>query len=219
MRFWLRTILPLIGVTAAASVLAFMPVAAADTTTPPSPPDFRVTQVGFDNVTLAWSRVSGAEFYRVLVNGVWRNGAYDPTTTVTVTQLMPGVTYTFEVQAREFGGEFGTGSTLRASTRADNEPPSAPTGLREARDGNGRSIGITWTASTDNWGVNPGYIINADGRFAMFGGAPTEWYWLTDPYHGGLSCGTRYTFTIQAVDKNGNRSAHSAPLVASTPVC
>lgn len=183
-----------------------------------APSNFRVTSAGFDSMSLAWSRVAGADFYRVLVNGVWRSGVYDPATAVTVTQLQPGVTYTFEVQAQPAGGEFGPSATLRASTLADTSPPSVPTGLREVRDANGRSTGLTWDASRDNWGVAR-YRVYADGRLAMMTGPPVEWFWLTDPYHGGLSCGTTYAFTVRAMDNNGNLSGPSAPLTATTPTC
>ncbi len=49
----------------------------------------------------------------------------------------------------------------------------------------------------------------------MVGGSPTEWFWLTDPYHGALACGQAYAFTVQAVDRNGNLSQHSDPLTAT----
>jgi chitodextrinase len=214
----LRSVLRSLLIAAAGLATFLAPTTAVQAAELPPPEDFRVTQTSFDSIELAWERVDGAEFYRVLVDGVWRSGVYDPESTVTVTQLNPGVTYTFEVQAREAGGEFGPGATLRASTLADNEPPTTPTGLRELRDAAGRSTGLTWNESTDNWAVVR-YWISADGRVVLRTAPPTEWFWLTDPYHGGLSCGTTYEFTVQAVDKNGNLSAHSATLTATIPPC
>jgi hypothetical protein len=211
-------------ITAAACLivtLAFTvaPASGANASTAAAPDDLRVTDTGFDEISLAWTRVPGAEFYRVLVNGVWRSGVYDPAAEVTITQLQPGTTYTFEVQSRPAGGEFGAGATVRASTRADTQPPSPPSDLHLAKDGTGRSIGITWNTPTDNWGVEDRYRIFADQRLALIGGKPATWPWLTDPYHGGLSCGTTYTFTVQAWDKAGNLSAHSAPLRTTIPPC
>jgi len=55
--------------------------------------------------------------------------------------------------------------------------------------------------------------------YDLIGGKPATWLWLTDVYHGGLSCGATYTFTIQAWDKAGNLSAHSAPLRTTIPPC
>lgn len=205
-----------------AVVVSLAPSGAAGATSPssvmPAPADFRVTSAGFDSMSFAWSRVPNAEFYRVLVDGVWRSGAYDPTSAATVTQLEPGVTYTFEVQAREVDGSFGSSATLRASTLADTSPPSVPTSLREVRDASGRSIGLTWNESTDNWGVVR-YQIYADGLLTLMTRPPVEWFWLTDPYHGGLSCRTKYAFTVRAMDKNSNLSAPSAPLTATIPPC
>ncbi len=196
---------------------AAVPSATAATTS--APDGLHVTGTGFDEISLAWTRVPGAEFYRVLVNGTWLSGVYDPTTAVTITQLKPGTTYTFEVQSRPAGGEFGTGATLRASTLADTQLPSAPTDLRLAKDGTGTSIGLAWNTPTDNWGVEETYRIFADQRLALIGGKPATWLLLTDVYHGGLSCGATYTFTIQAWDKAGNLSAQSAPLRTTIPPC
>lgn len=193
-----------------------VPSTSAKASTLPAPTDFRVTQTGFDRLEVAWSRVSNAELYRVLVNGVQRGAAYDPESTLTVTQLRPGTTYEFEIQAGRSPGEFGPGARLSATTLADDTPPTAPTGLREHLDPSGKSLGITWNPSTDNWGVSSTYNIYADGRLITRGGAPALWQRLTDPYVGGLSCGKTYTFTVQAFDLNNNLSTESGSLAAAT---
>lgn len=210
-----------VGLASAAALVAAQLVAPTEghavVTTPPPPGNLRVTARGFDTVSLAWDRSPGAEFYRVLVDGVWRSGVYDPTTTGTVTQLKVGTSYTFEVQGQGADGTVGSGASVRAATQADDQPPTKPAKLRVDRDGTGRSLGLTWDPSTDNWGVLPGYRIFANGQQVLVSGPPTAWTWLTDPYHGGLSCGQAYSFTVRAVDKNNNASPPSDPLTATPP--
>ncbi|WP_162605605.1 fibronectin type III domain-containing protein [Jiangella ureilytica] len=213
MRDNLRRILAVVCASAAIAVMSGGTTQAA-----PPPTGVRITETGFDTISLAWSPVSDAEFYRVLVNGVWRAGVYSPEIATTVTQLSPGTTYVIEVQARTADGDFGPSATLRTSTLDDAEPPTTPTGLHETRDSTGRWTGLTWNASTDNWKVGS-YRLYANGRLTLIGGDVAEPWRLTDPYHGGLTCGATYEFTVEAIDWSGNTSARSDPLTATIPPC
>ncbi len=176
----MRTLIMATACLIATLAFATAPAPRANASTAAAPAGLHVTNTGFDEISLSWSRVPGGWCHRVLVNGAWRSGVYDPATGVTITQLQQGTTYTFEVQARPAGGEFGTGATLRASTRADTQPPSSPTDLRLAKDDTGKAIGLTWNTPTDNWGVEKTYRIFADQRLALIGGKPATWLWLTD---------------------------------------
>lgn len=183
-----------------------------------APADFRASQIGYDRVEVTWSLVPNAQSYTVFKNGVSYDGIHDPGHTMLVGGLLPGKTYEFEVAAFA-SGEFGPRARVSVTTRNDNNPPSAPTGLREYFDDRGTSLGITWDPSADKLGVSGTYRILADGRHIVGGGAPASWLRLTDPYFGGLSCGTTYTFTVQAHGMNGTVSPESAPLSATTPRC
>jgi hypothetical protein len=69
------------------------------------------------------------------------------------------------------------------------------------------TVGLTWLASTDNVGV-AGYRLLRDG--ASVATVPTPGYTFV-----GLTCGTTYTFTLQAYDAAGN-SSNGAEATGST---
>jgi chitodextrinase len=82
---------------------------------------------------------------------------------------------------------------------ADRTAPSTPGSLTvTSRTLN--SISLSWTASTDNVGVT-GYRIQRAGVTVATVGATTLTY-----TNSGLTNGTNYTFTVQAIDAAGNAS-------------
>ena len=93
---------------------------------------------------------------------------------------------------------------------ADTTPPGVPDGLASPAQ-TASSIGLAWTAASDNPGGSgmAGYTVFRNGDPV---GAPTSTA-FTDS---GLSAGTAYAYTVQARDQAGNASAHSLPLTAST---
>ena len=94
---------------------------------------------------------------------------------------------------------------------ADTQAPSAPTGLT-AGGQTGTSVNLSWHASTDNVGVT-GYGAYRNSTAVGSTSAATRSYSFT-----GLTCGTSYTFAVDAYDAAGNRSAR-ASLTASTVAC
>jgi hypothetical protein len=90
----------------------------------------------------------------------------------------------------------------------DTTPPSVPTNLTATAISSSQ-INLTWTASTDNVGVN-GYNIFRNA--AQVGTSPTNSYSDT-----GLSANTTYNYTVSAYDAGGNTSASSTAATATTP--
>ena len=86
----------------------------------------------------------------------------------------------------------------------DNEAPSAPENVKVSAKGN-TSVTLTWSASTDNYGVT-GYNIYERGKF--IGSSDTTVFTV-----GGLAPETLYYFTIKAKDAAGNLSNASNRLV------
>jgi chitodextrinase len=97
-----------------------------------------------------------------------------------------------------------TGGTY---TIADQTAPSIPTGLNMASHTD-TSIGLSWTASTDNVGVT-GYKVFRNGT--QIATPATTSY--TDT---GLTPNTTYTYTIAANDAAGNTSSQSTGVAAAT---
>ena len=96
----------------------------------------------------------------------------------------------------------------------DTSAPTAPTGLTATAAGAGQ-INLSWTASTDNVGVN-GYEVErclgaGCSGFAAIG-TPTG----TTFANTGLAASTAYTYRVRATDLAGNVSAYSATASAST---
>lgn len=104
--------------------------------------------------------------------------------------------------ANAYADLIGTGSTV-----PDTTAPTQPTALKTTTiDFN--QIGLSWTASTDNVRVAK-YLITANGK--LIGESRSNTYTAT-----GLTANTSYSFTVQAVDAAGNKSAVSSAISATT---
>ena len=92
----------------------------------------------------------------------------------------------------------------------DTQAPTVPTGLQTTSVTSG-SVGLSWTASTDNVGVS-GYTVYRNGTAIGTTGGSTTTY--TDST---VSPSTSYTYTVDAFDNAGNHSAQSSGLPVTTP--
>lgn len=91
----------------------------------------------------------------------------------------------------------------------DTESPTAPTGLAAASKTD-TSVSLSWTASTDNVGVNR-YDVYQDGQLAgSVPGTATSYSVI------GLTPNKTYQYTVKARDAAGNASAQSAALAVTT---
>jgi len=93
----------------------------------------------------------------------------------------------------------------------DVTPPSVPTGVNGTPVGT-TEIDLTWNASTDNAGGSgvAGYNVFRGGSKVNVGLVTS-----TNYQDLGLTSGTQYSYTVSAVDNQGNESAQSSP---PTPV-
>jgi chitodextrinase len=95
------------------------------------------------------------------------------------------------------------------TTSTDTTPPSAP-GSPAVTATTATSLGLSWTASTDDTGV-AGYDVLVNGTAVAT--SPTTSYTFT-----GLTCGATYTLAVDAYDASGNHSA-PATISAATSAC
>ena len=93
---------------------------------------------------------------------------------------------------------------------ADASPPSNPTGLI-ATVASSTQVNLSWTASTDNVGVQ-GYKLYRNGTYVAAIG-PIGSTSVSDT---GLTSGTAYSYTVSAIDGAGNESGQS-PIANATP--
>ena len=91
----------------------------------------------------------------------------------------------------------------------DTTPPSISTNL-SATSNSSSAISLTWSASTDNVGVQ-GYRIFRNGEQIGFVGSTTLSYGDI-----GLAASTTYAYSVNAYDAAGNQSAQSSSSNATT---
>jgi chitodextrinase len=173
----------------------------ADKTPPSTPTNLTATAVTSSSVKLNWSASSdniGVTGYNIYRNGTKINTS--ATNSFTDTGLSVGVSYTYTIDAYDAGGNISAKSTATSITLADTTAPSVPTSVI-LKTKTSSSIGIGWTASSDNVAVT-GYKIYRGGTL-VGSSASTS---FTD---NNLTPNTSYIYTVAAYDAAGNTSAQS----------
>jgi chitodextrinase len=181
-------------------------------TQPPSKPTGLAVSANATSITLSWS--AATDNVGVAGYGVYRGSGLVETTTqrtATVGGLSCGTTYTVGVDAFDGAGNRSDKAAVSAATApcADTSSPSAP-GSLHVMSTSATSLGVAWSASTDNTGVSA-YELYVGTRKV---GTATQ----TSGTFTGLSCGTSYQLGVDAIDAAGNRSS-MATLSASTQGC
>jgi uncharacterized protein YkwD/chitodextrinase len=106
--------------------------------------------------------------------------------------------------------DFGTTGTVQQPPPPnDTQAPTVPSALT-AVPSSGTTVALSWHASTDNYAVS-GYDVYLNGSKLGTTGVTTGTI-------GGLQCGTMYTFSVDAYDPSGNKSA-AATTQAATQSC
>jgi chitodextrinase len=202
----------------AATAACAAPPPSPDTTPPSTPSGLAASNVTASGLSLSWN--ASTDNTGVTGYDVYRNGtkvASGSSTSATQTGLTCGTAYAFGVVARDAAGNSSPTAQLNAATAACAAPPPAPDTTPPSQPSNFRITGATatsidlgWNGSTDNVGV-AGYRIYRNG---VAGATTTQ----TSTTVSGLTCGTAYTFEVDAYDAAGNRSPKST-MVGSTSAC
>ena len=182
-----------------------------DTTAPSGPTNPKVVAATANSVTTAWTAAS--DNVGVAGYGLYRGSNSVGTTTSTSASfggLTCGTAYQVGVDAYDAAGNRSAPTALSVTTSAcaDNQPPTAPTGVT-ASTRTATSIALNWAASTDNIGVAGYGIYNGADLVQTTAG--------TTGIVGGLTCGTSYTLAVDAFDATGNSSSKSAVMVTTLP--
>ena len=179
----------------------------ATAATPAAPSVLLVTERTSSTVTLRWSAAPGpVSGYGIYTDGVF---VLDVTSvSITLTGLQCGRTYTFSVDAHAQGsrserisvagatstcpsGGGGGGGGGSGGGRGGSDPdllPPMPPPRSPPGTATQSTIGVTWTAATDNVGV-AGYGLYRNG--ILVGSSLVPSFNFT-----GLSCGTSYTLAV-----------------------
>lgn len=202
------------------------PAAGTVTTSFLQPPTGFFGIPGNGQVTLQWtlSTSTGVTSYVIRRTPPGVNLAPLPATatTTTVTGLTNGTAYTFEIEARDAAGNssppFGTAGcptvSVTPTSAIDTTPPSG-VGTIIATVGGGQ-VTLVWTAATDNVGVASYTVVTRNLlTSAIVSTTSITPASTTIAIVTGLTNGTPYRFTVNAVDFAGNTGPTST--VDATP--
>jgi chitodextrinase len=186
-----------------------------DSTAPSRPTGLTIAGVGAEEVDLAWS--ASTDDVGVAGYTIYRDDDALATVDAGVTDYVdvavePSTAYTYTVDAVDAADNHSPRSDPASVTTpgpADTTPPSVPTDLAASAVGS-TEIDLAWTASTDDVGVT-GYTIYRDGAQLTVVEGTTLSY-----EDRSVAPSSTYTYTVDAVDAAGNRSAQSGPATATT---
>jgi chitodextrinase len=164
------------------------------------------------SISVGWA--AAADNVGVTGYGLYRNSASAGSTagtTFTFTGLACGTSYALAVDAQDAAGNRSSRANLTAATSAcpaatDTQPPSVPQGLGFGAI-TATSVALVWNPATDNVGV-AGYRLSRNGVSVATVTTPGYTY-------ASLTCGTGYSFMLEAYDAAGNFSI-GAEAVANT---
>ena len=182
-----------------------------DTEAPTAPTSLAASNISQTTLDLNWTAstdnvgVTGYDVFQGATNLGTVTG-----TSVSITGLTAGTSYTFSVKAKDAAGNVsGASNTVNATTASagDTQAPTIPVNLTSSNVTE-TTVDLNWDASTDNVGVT-GYDVfqGATNLGSVTGTAAT----IT-----GLTTGTSYTFSVKAHDAAGNTSGASNTVNVTT---
>ena len=193
--------------------------AVVDAIPPTAPTNLSATfNSATDAIELSWTAATdnvGVTGYRVFRDG--ETTAINTVNGTTFSDNGQSGTHSYAVAAIDAAGnQSDLSNTASASgPLPDTTAPSAPQGLA-ATATSSSAIDLSWSASTDDVGVN-GYEVFRDGSAAAIG--TTKGTTFTDT---GLAADSTHSYAVLAVDAAGNRSPlsniASAKTLAAPPV-
>lgn len=189
------------------------PASASLDTQPPTTPG-SLSRSGGSQLSVALSWTPSTDNVAIAGYGVYRGAtkvADSSATAFVLGGLACGVSYSVGVDAVDVSGNRSGRAAIVVATDPcqDVQVPSAPTSLGST----GRTestITLSWQPASDNVAVT-GYRVFRGAT--QVGSTASTSYTAT-----GLTCGTSYTFGVEAYDGSGNHSSRAATIV-STAAC
>ncbi|MBC3844251.1 fibronectin type III domain-containing protein [Streptacidiphilus sp. 4-A2] len=170
----------------------------------------KVTVTGTTSTTasLSWTAPAGSPTgYKILRNGTQVGTSTG--TSYTDTGLTASTGYSYTVEAYNSAGTSAASAAVTATTSAPGVAPNAPTGLT-AGTVTTSTVPLSWTAAgtSGSYPVAGYYVLRNGTRVATTTGTS-----YTDT---GLTPGTGYSYTVEAYDTDGDVSAASTAVAATT---
>ena len=181
---------------------------AADTSRPTVPRNLTAKSLSEIRIDLAWDSARdnvGVSFYRILRDDV--EIATSTVITFSDSNLSPGVSYSYKIQAEDAEGNVSNFSRNVTATTLDFTSPLPP-GNVSANPISEIRVDIAWDPSMENDAVDR-YFVFRDGIEIAESSS-------TSYIDRSLAAGTVYTYWVEADDEAGNRSNPSEVVTATT---
>jgi hypothetical protein len=169
------------------------------------------------SVSLSWSASTddtGVTGYRVYRDGTLLTTLTGTATTYADGTVTPNTTYGYQVTALDAAGNESarqqTPVSVTTPGQTDTQAPTPPANLA-ATAPSGTQVNLTWTASTDDVGVDHYTVVRSGTALASASGTATTY---TDE---SAAPGTTYTYSLRAIDAAGNASTASTVGVTTPP--
>lgn len=203
------------GVPSVASFVRF-PAPYEDNVAPSVPSNLQADGA-IGSATLNWTAstdnvgVTSYNIYRSSTPGFTispANKVAQASTTSFTDASVPAGTYYYQVTAQDAAGNISSASNeAQATVLADTEAPNAPANLQATSVG-GQSVGLSWTAASDNVAVT-GYKVYRDGVVI---GAPNGTSYIDTA----VQSSTSYSYYVTAIDGAGNEGSPSNTISVTT---
>ena len=153
--------------------------------------------------------MTGYKLYRGTAPGVYGTPVtlLTAATSYTDNTCVAGTRYYYAVAALDAAGNEGAKSPEASAVALDNTPPAVPSGL--AAVGGTEQVDLSWSANSE--ADLAGYNLYRNG--VKVNTTPITATTYVDT---GLVDGTTYTYRLSAVDTDGNESAQSGAVSATT---
>ena len=216
----LRAVFVALLITGAAWGVLVSVVSAADTSAPSEPGVIAVSGLSSSGATLKWGASTdnvGIEGYRVYrgasASSLVLIATTDAVTSYSAQNLRSGFSYTFGVTAIDAAGNESVRRTvvLKTAASTDVTAPAAPsTSGVSLKPFSSTRIDVVWAASSSPDVAS--YSVLRGGVLVGTVEQPSSQRFSDN----GLAASTSYSYTVQAVDSAGNRSALTTAKTAST---
>ncbi|HEY2491975.1 MAG TPA: lytic polysaccharide monooxygenase [Paenibacillus sp.] len=189
-----------------------------DNVPPTAPASVTVSNIATTSATVTWTAATdnvGVTGYRIF-NGSTQIASNNGALSYNLTGLTSNTLYNITVKAVDAAGNVSPESNSASFntltvTGPDIDPPSAPTILHVMGSATSTTVPLMWNASSDNVAVTGYQVFRGTTLVATVSGSTLE-YLVSN-----LTANTPYTFTVKAVDAEGNVSEASNTVNVTTP--